>query len=714
MRNWRRRVEERTAELIQINDKLLSEVKERRRAEASLAAELTKFRALYDLAVAMTGERSLDENLSLVVGQSRELLKTDAAYIALRDEATEDVYMHTFSGVQTDAFKNVRIPVGEGLGGKVAKTGKGMIVQDYFAEVGPCLHEVTREEGFISGIAVPIRVGQTSLGVLFVANRTRTSFSQSNLDTLSLLGNLAAVEITRARAESALREGEERYRSLVENIDIGVTLVDATYTIVMTNTARAKMLNRPISELVGKKCFDEFQKLDERCVYCPGIQAMETGQPHEVEIQGTRADETPYYMRIRSLPTCGRDGAVTGFIELVEDVTNRKRLEEQLRHSAKMEAIGLLAGGVAHDFNNLLTAMIGYTDMLLEQIPPHEPYYTKVKHISYTAARAASLTQQLLAFSRKQVLDIKALDLNACIANIERLLRRLIGADIELVTVLDPALGTVKADASQIEQILMNLAVNARDAMHLGGTLTIESTNVALDEEYARTHAEIKPGEYVMFSVTDTGVGMDDRTCSRIFDPFFTTKEKGRGTGLGLSTVYGIIKQHQGNISVYSEPGRGTSFKIYLPRFDGTVERIRVRKADESPRHGSETVLLVEDDEVVRTLTDELLVKLGYRVLGAADSEQALGLSAQHDGPIHLLLTDVVLPKMDGPTLYNRLSENRPDLRVLYVSGYAESAIFQEAVTDPAIQFLQKPFTVESLAKKVRDVLDSPAIPNHT
>ncbi len=338
-------------------------------------------------------------------------------------------------------------------------------------------------------------------------------------------------------------------------------------------------------------------------------------------------------------------------------------------------------------------------------------YYTKVKHISYTAQRAASLTRQLLAFSRKQVLDMKALDLNACIFNIEKLLRRLIGADIELVTVLDPTLGTVKADASQIEQILMNLAVNARDAMPLGGKLTIESRNVILDAEYARTHAETKPGEYVMFSVTDTGVGMDEQTCARIFDPFFTTKEKGRGTGLGLSTVYGIIRQHQGNVSVCSEPGRGASFKIYLPRFEGAGEDILVQNTVEAPQHGSETVLLVEDDEVVLNLTHELLEKLGYRVLGALDSEQAMRMSEAHDGPIHLLLTDVVLPKMDGATLFNHLSQTRTGLRVLYVSGYAESAILQEALADPANQFLQKPFTMASLAKKVREVLDRSARP---
>jgi PAS domain S-box-containing protein len=705
-----KRVKERTAELIQSNEQLLREIEERRRAEHNLAAELAKFRALYDLAVAMTGERTLDENLSLIAEKSRRLLRTDAAYIALRDEAAGDVFMHTFSGVRTDGFKRARMPFGEGLGGKVAKTGKGIIVEDYFAEVGPYLHDRTREEGFISGIAVPVQAGQTSLGVLYVANRSRTSFSQADLDTLALMGNLVAVELTRARAERALRESEERYRSLVENIDIGVTLIDASHTIVMTNTAGAKMFNRSKAELVGKKCFQEAEGRESCCTYCPGVKAMQTGQAHEVEIQGNWEDKTPFFRRIRCLPTVGQDGTVTGFIELVEDVTHRKRLEEQVRHTAKMEAIGVLAGGIAHDFNNLLTAMMGYTDMLLRQIPEHEPYYMKVKHISYTVARATSLTRQLLAFSRKQVLDMKPLDLNASISTIEKLLLRLIGADIELVTGLDPHLGTVKADPGQIEQILMNLAVNARDAMRFGGRLTIASANVTLDEEYVRSHSEVPPGDYVMLSVTDTGTGMDDGTRSRIFDPFFTTKEKGKGTGLGLSTVYGIVRQHQGTITVCSEPGRGTRFDVYFPRCDALADTPAEQKEQEVPRPGTETVLLVEDDEVVLSLAQEVLAGLGYRVLVAPDAEKALEMSKEHEDPIHLLLTDVVLPKMDGATLFTHLSASRPGLKVLYMSGYAESPVLRATLLDPAVHFLQKPFSVASLAKRVREVLDRPAM----
>lgn len=708
-----KRVEERTAELKLSNEHLLREIEERRRAEQSLAAELAKFRALYDLAVAMAGERSLDENLTLIVDQSRKLLKTDVSYIALREESSGDAAVRTAAGVRTDAFKKAKMPFGEGLGRKISQTGKGIVVEDYCAEVEASLRETIRAEGFISGIAAPVQVGQNSLGGLYVANRSKTSFSQSDLDTLSLMGNLVAVEITRATAACALRQSEERYRSLVENIDIGVTLVDASHAIVMTNTTRAKMLNRSSAELVGKKCYQETVGSDELCSYCPGVQAMETGLPHEMEVQGVGEDDTPYFRRIRCLPSTGPDGTVTGFIELVEDVTNRKRLEEQLRQTAKMEAIGALAGGVAHDFNNLLTAMMGYTDMLLRQIPSTAPYYAKVKHISYAITRAASLTKQLLAFSRKQVLDMKPLDLNASIGNIDKLLRRLIGADIELVTILNPHLGTVKADSGQVEQILMNLAVNARDAMPSGGRLTIESANVTLDEKYTRNDAEIQPGNYVMFSVTDTGMGMDERTRSRIFDPFFTTKEKGKGTGLGLSTVYGIVKQHRGSIAVHSEPGRGTSFKVYLPLLEGAADTSPDQKDRELPRQGSETVLLVEDDEVVLNLSQELLEELGYQVLCTPDPEEALRIGAAHEGPIHLLLTDVVLPKMDGAALFSRLSESMPGLRVLYVSGYAESAVFRETLLDPTIHFLQKPFSVAKLAKKVRDVLDLPVMPHH-
>lgn len=389
-----------------------------------------------------------------------------------------------------------------------------------------------------------------------------------------------------------------------------------------------------------------------------------------------------------------------------EDITERKHLEEQLQQSQKMEAIGSLAGGVAHDFNNLLTAIIGYSNLLLQQMPEGSHHHSKISHIYQAAERAAGLTKQLLAFSRKQVLDVKILDLNSVIESIGSMLRRMIGEHIELITVLRPYLGKVRADESQIEQILMNLAVNAKDSMPDGGTLTMETDNVLLGEEYAGALAEIQPGPYAMVAVSDVGHGISKDILPRIFEPFFTTKQKGRGTGLGLSTAYGIIKQHQGHIMVYSEPGRGSTFKVYLPLARELSER--VLKPHQVPQQviGKETILVVEDEEIVRQLTCEMLQDLGYTVMKAGDPVEAIELCRRHGGPIHLLLTDVVMPQMDGRTLYRHLAPERPEMKVLYVSGYTEDAIVRHGVLEDNVNFLQKPFTVYGLTSKVRDVLD--------
>jgi two-component system, cell cycle sensor histidine kinase and response regulator CckA len=399
------------------------------------------------------------------------------------------------------------------------------------------------------------------------------------------------------------------------------------------------------------------------------------------------------------------EGNPAGMLVVLRDITESKLLEEQLHQAVKMEAIGRLAGGVAHDFNNLLTAVMGYSNLLAQQFQKESPEHEKLSQITRAGQRAAELTQQLLAFGRKQVLEIRPLDLNLIISDFEKMLRRLIGENIEVVTSLNPSLGTVCADPGQIEQILMNLAVNARDAMSDGGTLTIETANVSLGYQYARTHADVTPGDYVMFTVSDTGRGMTGGVLSRIFDPFFTTKEKGVGTGLGLSTVYGIVKQHRGHVSAFSEPGQGTTFKVYLPRVQGIPEH-ESREPVRIPRPtGAETILLVEDEDLVRELSREVLESLGYVPLAARDAQQAIAISHQHKGPIHLLLTDVVLPKMDGRSLFGVLSKERPEMKSLFVSGYTEDFIVHHGVLDRGVNFLQKPFTVDSLAKKVREVL---------
>ncbi len=393
-------------------------------------------------------------------------------------------------------------------------------------------------------------------------------------------------------------------------------------------------------------------------------------------------------------------------IAFFKDITERKFLEQQLRQAQKMEAVGRLSGGIAHDFNNLLGVIIGYSELLGERVVEHASLRKNVEEIKKAGHRAADLTRQLLAFSRQQVLDPKVLDLNAIVAGLEKMLRPLIGEDIELSTALDPALGHVKADQGQIEQVIMNLVINGRDAMPEGGKLMIETANVKLDKAYACRHPPVVPGSYALLAVTDTGIGMDAKTQAHIFDPFFTTKEMGKGTGLGLATVYGVVKQSGGYIWVYSEPGKGTTFKTYLPLVEESPEPAGLRATRAEPSRGSETILLVEDEESLRVMTRTLLVQSGYHVLDADSGAQALEIAHRHEETIHLLLTDVVLPGMRGRELAERMVLFRPDLRVLLMSGYTDHAIAAQGVLDVGTFFLQKPFTRDALTREVRKVLD--------
>jgi nitrogen-specific signal transduction histidine kinase/CheY-like chemotaxis protein len=391
---------------------------------------------------------------------------------------------------------------------------------------------------------------------------------------------------------------------------------------------------------------------------------------------------------------------------MLTDVTGRRQLEDQLRQAQKMEAVGMLAGGVAHDFNNLLTIISGYSQLILNGLPPGDANHYSAEQILKAGERAAALTRQLLAFSRPQVLQPRVLDLNKLVTGLSTLLRRVIGEDVDLQLALRPELGRVSADAGQIEQVLMNLVVNARDAMPKGGTLTIETANVDLDESYSARHMAVKPGPYVQIAVSDNGGGMDEVTQARLFEPFFTTKGAGRGTGLGLSTVFGIVKQSGGNLDVYSVPGRGTSVKVYLPRIDQPA----VLEAESTGRPvatGSETVLLVEDEEMVRHLVRETLVRAGYKVLDTSDPVEGRRLSESYRGTIHLLITDVVMPKISGRELAGELVARREGMKVLYMSGYTDHAIVNTGILHKEVAFLQKPFTPAALTAKVREVLES-------
>lgn len=520
------------------------------------------------------------------------------------------------------------------------------------------------------------------------------------------LGN-QAVRVTilrdiaeRKRTEAALRGRERQLRATFDGALDGMIVLDDDGKLIDVNPAACTLFGLAREQLTYRRIHDF---ADARANFDQGWQTFREQHTQRGEFKLCRPDGTfrwvEYSATADLLP--GRHLAI------LRDMSERKRLEEQLRQAQKMEAIGRLAGGVAHDFNNLLTAITSYGQMLLDSLPAGDPGRRYAEEITRAGDRAAGLTRQLLAYSRQQVLAPQVLNLNGVVTGLERLLRRLIGEDIELVTKLDPNLRKVKADPGQIEQILMNMAVNGRDAMPQGGTLSLATANVELDEAYAWSHVDVQPGAYVRLSVSDTGCGMTEEVRARLFEPFFTTKDVGKGTGLGLSTVYGIVKQSEGHIEVVSAPGLGTTFHVYLPQVMETVRADRPSTEIKRPLRGSETVLLVEDDDVVRALTRTVLQRQGYTILEAAHGMDALKLYGRHEGPLHMLLTDVVMPHMNGRQLYLQLAQLRPGIKVLYMSGYTGGAIAHLGELEAEAAFLQKPFPAEVLARKVREVLDS-------
>jgi signal transduction histidine kinase/CheY-like chemotaxis protein len=435
-----------------------------------------------------------------------------------------------------------------------------------------------------------------------------------------------------------------------------------------------------------------------------------TGSRDGVEVQWKRKDGRVIVVRLSGCAATISDEPEEVLELIAEDITDRRQLEEQLRQAQKMDAVGRLAGGVAHDFNNLLMVINGYTEVLLEQLEKGGAMHQEVQSIQQAADRAATLTRQLLAFSRKQFLELKVIDVNAVIADMERLLRPLIGENIELVTRLSTQTGHTRADTSQLEQVIMNLVVNAKDAMPEGGKLTLQSSDVTVRQNFSEQRF-IQPGRYAVISVTDTGQGMDKETQSRIFEPFFTTKEKGKGTGLGLSTVYGIVKQSNGYVFAQSEIGAGTTFHVYLPRVEDPAEEVSPAKSRQNEAGGCETVLLVEDEESVRELVRLTLASRGYKVLEAENGEGGLRIAETCKEPIDILITDVVMPGIGGRELAKKLLALRPGISVLYLSGYTEDAVITHGALAPGTAFLQKPFTLQSLAEKVREVLRSRSAP---
>jgi len=514
----------------------------------------------------------------------------------------------------------------------------------------------------------------------------------------------------RKRAEATLLVTQERLRQVTASstaVLYAMTVHGETFRPTWVSENITRIMGYAAAEALGPTWWTDHLHPEDRELVLAAVPSILSRDHLASEYRFRHKDGSYHWIHDEARLTRDTGGRPVEVFGSWVDITERKALEMQLLQAQKMEAVGLLAGGVAHDFNNVLTAIAGYAELLREDLPGDDARRGDLEEILRATDRAAALTRQLLAFSRRQVLAPRVLDLNTVVASVDNMLRRLIGADVALRTALASDLGAVRADPGQLEQVIMNLVVNARDAMPRGGKLTIETANAELDESYALEHPAVVAGPFVMLAVSDSGVGMDAATQARIFEPFFTTKEKGKGTGLGLATVYGIVKQSGGNIWLYSEPGRGTTFKIYLPRVDQPLELPAPTPASRETPRGTETVLLVEDDEAVRTLARKMLASHGYTVLAAPSGADALELAASHAGPIHLLVTDVVLPGMSGRELAARFQSVRPGLKVLYTSGYTDEAIVHHGVLDPGIAFLQKPFTSGALARKVRETLDS-------
>jgi two-component system, cell cycle sensor histidine kinase and response regulator CckA len=663
--------------------------------------------ALYrisDCSHAAVDLQQLYSSIHKIIG---ELIYAENFYIALVDHKREWLHFaYSSDQKETHAPRRLR----KGLTEHVLERGEALLVDKTTIERMKRSGHIERDLGAecVDWMGAPLKAGSAIFGVVALQSYDENiRFGQNDKEILTFVSQHIASAIDRKRQEEALRESETRYRSLVHSAVYGIYRSSVDGRFLDVNPALVSML--------GYESADELLQVSLRTdLYVDPEQRMRLISTHErsrpvqnVEVRWRRKDGRPLTVRLSGRAITDSQGEIKEFEMIAEDVTERRLLEDQLRHSQKMEAIGRLAGGIAHDFNNLLTVIKGYSELVLEELDNTDPLRCEVEEVQKAADRAAGLTRQLLAFSRQQVLAPRVLDLNQVIRNMDRLLHRLLGDEINLTINLDPNLGRAKADPGQIEQVVMNLAVNARDAMAAGGKLMIETVNTELDESYVREHVAVKPGPYVMIAVSDTGVGMTEDIRSRIFEPFFTTKEPGKGTGLGLSTVYGIVKQSDGYVWVYSEAGIGTTFKVYLPRVDAPLDIIPNRGNGLPVHRGTETILLVEDEDGIRALVRQLLSRQGYTVIESRNGGEALLLCERHQGKIDLLLTDVVLQQMSGRELAQRLTLVRPEMRVLYISGYTDDAIVQHGVLNAGTAFLQKPFTTDALIRKVRQLLNT-------
>ena len=664
--------------------------------------------ALYRIAATSSSAKDLKDLFAAIHAIVGELMYAKNFYLALYDP-NRDLVTFPYFVDEEDAPPAARPPK-KGLTEYVLLTGQPLLATpEVFEDL------VARGELELVGapsvdwLGVPLKSGDDTFGVLVVQSYTdKVRYGEREKEILTFVSQHVASAIQHKRSEDALRESEVRYRTLVQSAVYGIFGWNLEDEFTDVNPALVSIL--------GYESAGEVLSLRlTRDVYVDPAQHREivstllsAGQLRGIEAHWRRKDGKTITVRL-SGRSIEEEEHITGFEMIVEDITERRLLEDQLRQSQKMEAVGQLAGGVAHDFNNLLTVIKGNSQLLLEKLHEADSRRGGVEQILKAADRAASLTSQLLAFSRKQVVALRVLDLNAVLNNTVQLLRRLLGEHIELSILPGRDLGRVKADPGQIEQIVMNLALNARDAMPDGGRLTLKTENVELDQTYTSQQIRIEAGRHVMLSAHDTGVGIEPGDLPHIFEPFFTTKPVGKGTGLGLSTVYGIVKQSGGYIWAYSEPGQGTTFKVYLPRVDQALEVLENDKTPSESFQGAETILLVEDEEGVRSLIQLVLRRSGYTVLEAHNAEDALKICEGTTTPIHLLLTDLVLPRMTGRELAERIGSLRQGIRTLFMSGYTDDEILKHGVLDSRTAFLQKPFSMESMLQKIREVLGQAA-----